>query len=281
MSEESFITEYNAKDRSGVLNFWVRNIHDLIKYRHAIYNFVLSSLRARYRRSTFGFFWSLLSPLFTMIILSVVFSTIFKNPLANFSVYIFSGLLPWTMILNSMLNGAMGLVLAERYLKKVYIPKTIFPIVIVSVEAINFLLSLLSLFLLAVFLGAQVSWSLFFLPFALLLTALFLLGLVMFVSMVNVYFRDLFHIVQVVFTGLFYLTPIVYPLDFISESSFLYFVIRLNPFMYFVELFHSIIYRAELPNLTTWLICFGLMLVSLCVGSIVFLAKEKDVVYRL
>ena len=281
MNKEEFVIEYNATDQSGILNFWSRNARELIKYRHAIYNFVLSSLRARYRRSTFGFLWSLLNPLVTMLILSVVFSTIFKNPLENFSVYIFSGLLPWTMILNSMLNGAMSLVLAERYLKKVYIPKSIFPIVIVSVEAVNFLLSLLSLFLLAVFLGAQTSWALLFLPFALLLTALFLLGLVMFVSMVNVYFRDLFHIVQVVFTGLFYLTPIVYPLEFIPESSFLYFIVKLNPFTYFVELFHSIIYRAELPNLTTWLICAGLILPSLGIGSLVFSAKEKDVVYRL
>lgn len=280
MSEE-FITEYNAEERNNVLSFWVRCARELIKYRYAIFNFVISNLRARYRRSTFGFFWSLLNPLFTMVILSVVFSTIFKNSLANFSIYIFSGLLPWTMIFNSMLNGAMSLVLAERFLKKVYMPKLIFPVVIVSVEAVNFLLSLISLFFLAVFLGAQISFALSMLPFALLLTVLFLLGLVMFVSMVNVYFRDLFHIVQVVFTGLFYLTPIVYPLEFVLDSPILSFIIRLNPFLYFIELFHTIIYRAEMPSLTAWLTCLVLTLLSILIGSLVFSAKEKDAVYRL
>lgn len=281
MAEELFITEYNATEKGGLWSFWSRNARELIKFRHAIYNFAVSSLRARYRRSAFGFLWSLLNPLFTMIILSVVFSTIFKNSLANFSIYIFSGLLPWTMIINSILNGTMTLVVSERFLKKVYMPKLIFPIVVVSVEAINFLLSLLSLFFLAIFFGAKVSWVLLTLPLALLLTVLFLLGLVMLVSMVNVYFRDLFHILQVVFTGLFYLTPIVYPLEFVVNNPLLSFIVKLNPFLYFIELFHSIIYRSELPDLIAWTNCIALTLISLLVGSLIFSAKEKDVVYRL
>jgi ABC-type polysaccharide/polyol phosphate export permease len=281
MKKEAFITEYDAAELGGVWNFLARNARELFRYRHAVINFVVSSLRSRYRRSTIGFFWSLLNPLFTMVIMSVVFSTIFRNPLANFSIYIFSGLLPWTMIFNSMLNGAMSLVQAERYLKKIYIPRLIFPIVIVSVEAVNFLLSLLSLFFLAIFLGAKITWALLILPFALLLTALFLLGLVMAVGMINVYFRDLYHMVQVVFTGLFYMTPIVYPLEFASGNAVMYFIVRMNPFTHFVELFHAIIYRAEFPGASAWLICIALTLASLVIGSLVFSAKEKDVVYRL
>lgn len=276
-----FFTEYDAAKRSGISSFLSRNLRELIGFRHAIYNFVRSGLRARYRRSTIGFFWSLLNPLFTMVIMSVVFSTIFRNSLANFSIYIFSGLLPWTMVFNSMLNGAMSLILAEPYLKKIYIPKLIFPIVVVSIEVVNFLLSLISLFFLAVFLGARISWALLFLPAALLLTAFFLLGLVMAVSMVNVYFRDLFHIIQVIFAGLFYLTPIVYPLDFVSSNSLLYVAVRLNPFTYFVDLFHSIIYRSDFPSLEAWAICLTLTAVSMAFGALVFSAKDKDVIYRL
>ena len=216
-----------------------------------------------------------------MIIMSVVFSTIFKNPLANFSIYIFSGLLPWTLILNSMINGTMTLVSSERYLRKIYIPRVIFPITIVSVEIVNFLLSLISLFLLAIFLGAQISTALLMLPLALLLTALFLLGLVMVISIVNVYFRDMTYIVQVVFTGLFYLTPILYPIEVISGFDALHRIIGLNPLVYFIELFHSIIYRAEFPALSTWLICIGFTLLSLTIGITVFSSKEKDVIYRL
>ena len=279
--KEQYYSEYNAAERSGLLSFLARNARELFAYRYAIYNFVSSNLRARYRRSTMGFFWSLLNPLFTMVILSVVFSTIFKNSLANFSIYIFSGLLPWAMILNGIVNGAMSLVWAERYLKKIYIPKLIFPIVIVSVEVVNFLFSLISMFLLAIFLGAKVTWALVTLPIALLVTALFLLGLTLMVSIINIYFRDLSHIIQVAFAGLFYLTPIVYPVEFLAKGSFLYILVRLNPFFYFVELFHSIIYRAEFPSAVAWLICLSLMLLSLISGLILFSSKEKDVIYRL
>lgn len=275
------VSRFDASERYSFKNFLSRTIRDLFMYRYAILNFVSSNLKARYRRSTIGFFWSLLNPLFTMIIMSVVFSTLFKNPLANFSIYIFSGLLPWTMIFNSMMNGSMSMVLAERYLKKVYIPKMIFPVVVVSVEVVNFMLSLLSMFLLAIFLGAQISWALVSLPAAMLLIAVFLLGLVMVTSMVNVYFRDLSHIVQVVFMGLFYLTPIVYPLEIIESRELLYNVIKLNPFLYFVELFHSIIYRAEFPPVSNWLICVALATVSMLAGLLIFSSKEKDVIYRL
>lgn len=279
--KERNYSEYDAAERGGLISFLSRNVRDLFLYRYAIYNFVNSNLRARYRRSAIGFFWSLLNPLFTMAILSIVFSTIFKNSLANFSIYIFSGLLPWAMIINGIINGAMSLVWAEKYLKKIYIPKLIFPIVVVSVEVVNFLFSLISMFFLAFFLGAKVSLALVTLPVALLVTSLFLLGLVLIVSTINIYFRDLSHIIQVVFAGLFYLTPIVYPIEFLAKSSLLFNIVRLNPFFYFVELFHSIIYRAEFPNVEAWLACLSLTLVSLLVGLSLFSSKEKDVIYRL
>lgn len=273
--------EYNAAERRGVVNFLVRAANDLYVYRFAMYNFITSNLKARYRRSAIGFFWSLLNPLFTMIIMSVVFSTIFKNSLSNFSIYIFSGLLPWAMIYNGMIVGTNALVHSERYLKKVYIPKLLFPCVVLSVEVVNFTFSLASLFLVALFMGAKISWALLLLPAALLATSLFLLGLIMVASMVNAYFRDLQYIVQVVFSALFYLTPIVYPLELISKSTLLYIAVRLNPFMYFVELFHAIIYRAQFPDPAIWFMCIALTVASLTLGVLVFSAREKDVIYRL
>ncbi len=281
MNKETFLIEYNAEKRGGVLSFLSNNFRDILIYRYAILNFISSNMRARYRRSTIGFFWSLLNPLLTMIIISVVFSTLFQSPLANYSIYIFSGLLPWSMILNSVIIGANSMVNAEGYLKKVYIPKIIFPIVVVSGEVINFLLSFLSISILAIFLGAKIGVALLSLPLALLLTVVFLLGIILIVSTVNVYFRDLSHILQVALTGLFYLTPVVYPIELISSTSLLYTFIRLNPLSYFVELFQSIIYRSTFPSASNWLICFTLAFLTLPIGLIIFSSKEKDLIYRL
>lgn len=272
---------YDAAEHSGIKNILIRNFRDLVTYRYAIYNFVSSNLRSRYRRSVLGFLWTLLNPLFTMAILAIVFSTIFQSSAKNFSVYIFSGLLPWSLLSNSMVVGSMSIVAGEAYLKKVYIPKFFFPLITVGVEVVNFLLSLISLFFLAVLLGAKVSWGLLVLPIALLLTAMFIFGLVLIVSIITPYFRDLSHIIQLAFTALFYITPIIYPLEKIENSHLLLIVTKLNPFFYFVNLFHVIIYQAKIPDNVSWLTCLGLTVLSLTIGATVFNSKEKDVVYRL
>lgn len=276
---ETRLAIFDTTENQGTKNFLVRNFRDLFTYRFVLYNLISTNLRARYRRSTIGFLWTLINPLFTMTILAVVFSTIYKLPFADFGVYIFSGLLPWNLILNSILNGSMSLIAAEGYLKKVYVPKIIFPIATVGVEAANFLFSLVSLFLLAVFLGARASWGLLFLPLALMLTLLFILGIILVVTIITVYFRDLFHILQIVFVGLFYLVPIVYKKEFFGSNLLI--VLQLNPFFYFIQLFQQSIYEAKIPDASLWLTCSILMIVSLTVGLLVFKLKEKDVIYRL
>lgn len=280
-NDKTHLSIFDSTEHRGIKNRLTRNFRDLVTYRYAIYNFISSNLRARYRRSALGFLWTLLNPLFTMGIMAIVFSTIFQSPIKNFSIYIFSGLLPWTLISNSMIIGSMSLVVGEGYLKKVYVPRFLFPLVTVGVEVVNFLLSLISLFFVALLLGAKISWALLTLPFALLLTALFILGLVLIASILTVYFRDLSHIIQISFTALFYLTPIIYPVEFLSKSPLLMTVIKWNPFFYFVELFHTIIYQAKVPGDSLWLISLGLTIVSLALGFVVFSSREKDVIYRL
>jgi ABC-2 type transport system permease protein/lipopolysaccharide transport system permease protein len=270
---------FDSVENRGIKNFLLRNIRDLITYRFVLYNLVNTNLRARYRRSAIGFLWTLINPLFTMTILAVVFSTIYKLPFADFGIYIFSGLLPWSLISNSILNGSMSLITAEGYLKKVYVPRLIFPIATVGVEAANFLFSLTSLFVLALILGARASWGLLFLPVALLLMLLFVLGVILTVCIITVYFRDMFHILQIVFVGLFYLVPIVYKKEFFRGGLLI--VLQLNPFFYFIQLFQQIIYEARIPELSLWLVCSILTGVSLIIGLLVFKSKEKDIIYRL
>lgn len=278
---EANLSIYDSSEHRGIKHFITRNFRDLITFRYAIYNLISSNLRARYRRSAIGFLWSLLNPLFSMAIMSIVFSTVFQNKIEHYSIYIFSGLLPWNLISSSIVGGSISIVLGEGFLKKIYVPRFVFPLVTVGVEVVNFLLSLFSLFFLAILLGAKLSWGLLMLPFALLLTAFFLLGLVLIISILTVFFRDLTHIIQIAFTGLFYLTPIVYQIALVANNPLLLMVIKLNPFFYFVDLFHIIIYQASIPDTSLWLTCLGLTVLSLILGLTTYNAKEKDVIYRL
>lgn len=278
-SHHQFVNEFDASKRSGLIDFVSRNIRELTVYRYALFNFISTNLSSRYRRSAIGFLWSLLNPLFTMVIMALVFSSLYKFPFSQFSLYLFSGLLPWNLITSSLLGGSMSIINAESYLKKVYIPKIIFPLVTLGVEITNFLFSLISLFVLSLFFGAKLGWSILLLPFALLLLALFILGGILLLSILTVFFRDLSHILQIGLFGLFYLTPILYPISLLSGN--LLNLIKLNPFYYFINLFHLIVYEAVLPGWPDWAACIGLTALSLTLGVLVFQKKEQDVIYRL
>lgn len=270
---------FDSQKRISALQFFVQSLREMYTYRFALVNFISSTLSARYRRSFLGFLWSLLNPLLTMLIMGGVFSTLFKQPFSEFSLYLFSGLLPWNMVSSSLLIGGSSIVTAEGYLKKIYSPKVMYPIAAVGVEVVNFVLSLFGLFILALLWGAKLSWALFLLPLALTLLALFILGLVFTLSIAVVYFRDLTHIIQILLMGLFYLTPIMYPVDFLSGQ--LLTLIKFNPFYYFIQLFHTIIFQHSVPDLSNWLVCLLLGFLSFVVGVFVFAAKDKDVIYRL
>ncbi|HRJ55184.1 MAG TPA: ABC transporter permease [Anaerolineales bacterium] len=274
-----FVNDFDASKQRGLIDFVSRNVRELNVYRYALYNFVSTNLSSRYRRSTIGFLWSLLNPLFTMVIMALVFSSLYKLPFSQFSLYLFSGLLPWNLITASLLGGSMSIINAESYLKKVYLPKIIFPLVTLGVEITNFLFSLISLFILSLFFGAELGWSILLLPLALLLLALFILGGILLLSILTVFFRDLSHILQIALLGLFYLTPILYPTSLLSGN--LLNLIKLNPFYYFINLFHLIVYEATFPGWSEWVACIVLTVLSLTLGVLVFQKKEQDVIYRL
>jgi ABC-type polysaccharide/polyol phosphate export permease len=280
VSQQSYVSIFDAKRKKIGFFSAIEIISGAIRYRYVLFNLVGTSLRARYRRSLLGFLWSLLNPLFTMVILSVVFSTIYKLPFTDFGVYIMSGLLPWNLVSNSLMGGATSFIGAEGYLKKVYLPKQIFPMAVLGVELVNFLLSLISLFAFAILLGAKPGLAWLALPPVLLLISIFLFGLILVISVGTVYFRDLSHILQIGLTGLFYLTPIVYPASFVLETK-LRILILVNPFYYFIEIFHLIISNSVFPPLEMWLVCIFLSTISFGIGVFIFYKKENDIIYRL
>ncbi len=114
-------------------------VTELFKYRYALKSAVIVNLKRRYRRSSLGFAWSLLNPLLTMAVLALMFGTIFHQKYQTFSVYVFSALLPWNFIAQTMLQSTESFVNNESFLKRVVLPKTFFPLVTVCTEMVNFL----------------------------------------------------------------------------------------------------------------------------------------------
>jgi ABC-2 type transport system permease protein/lipopolysaccharide transport system permease protein len=273
------IKTYDSKKLPNLFGYLAKAIRELSVYRYAYFNFVTNSLSTRYRRSVLGFFWTLINPLINLTILAVVFSLVFKQEIRVFGVYIFSALSPWTFISGSINQSPMSFISAESYLKKVYVPKFLFPLTLVSVEGINFFFSMASIYIIFVFLGSKLSWVMLFSPIAMLLTFLFVLGVAMTVGVMNVYFRDISHIVQVVMSAVFYTIPIMYPISMIPDKYRILFT--LNPFYHFIHLFRVLLYDAVLPTPMEWLVPLGIALVSLLIGFYVLMKQDLDLVFRL
>jgi ABC-type polysaccharide/polyol phosphate export permease len=256
-----------------------REIQSLWRYRACLPTFVANNLKRRYQRSVLGFIWSLLNPLLMMTIMTLVFSVFFKRDPRDFALYVFSGLLPWSFMTATMTAGCGSIVEAESFLKKLPVSKLVFPLVLASTETANFFLSLVALAILGLALGLPFHLSALALPLAVLPIIAFTFGVTMFLAVITVYFRDIAHIVGVALGGLFYLTPILYPLNAVPEHIRVFY--GLNPFFHLINVLRVVISDGRLPTVNEWACAWALALVALLTGMTVYLWRERDIIYRL
>jgi ABC-2 type transport system permease protein/lipopolysaccharide transport system permease protein len=261
------------------LAFVARMSAELRHIKFALASFIINNLRRRYRRSVLGFAWSLLNPLLTMIVLTLVFSLLFKSSPRDFAMHLFTGLLPWMFVSDSITNGSLSIVTSEAFLKKVYIPKMFFPLVSVGTEAVNFGLSMVSMIILGFCLGMHIGSTILLAPLAILLLFGFSYSVSLLLAIGTVYFRDLTHIVKICLSAAFYLVPIIYPLAQIPEPYRKYFL--LNPMYYFINLFRLTINDCRIPTLLDWAIPTASMLIVFTMAMYTLMKTEKDLIYRL
>jgi ABC-type polysaccharide/polyol phosphate export permease len=248
-------------------------LRDFYKYRELIWALAMKELRIRYKRSSLGFLWALLNPLLMMVILTVVFSTVMRIPVKNYAVFLISALLPWTFFSQALTYSAESIVGNGELLKKVAVPKAVFPVAAVISNAINFGLSLLPLLVILAVLRFpfHVTWA--FVPVAFIALLLFTMGCGFIFSAANVYFRDVSHIVQLLLTAWFYVSPVIYSLDFVPARFQPLF--RLNPMLYMLNGFRDPIYYGSLPSLGLITASLGIGTIALLVGYAIF-ARHQD-----
>ncbi|TCG09491.1 hypothetical protein BZM27_05360 [Paraburkholderia steynii] len=240
---------------------------------------VAQQLLARYRRTVFGYLWTILNPLMMMAVSAVVFSHIFRFGLRDYAIFLFAGTVPWNLFSGCIVQAGGAIVSNESLIKKVYLPKIVFPVATASGCLLDSLFGLVALFVIALIVGAHASWALFFLPISFLLLYVFAIGAVLIVAVLMVYFRDLQHLIGVLLQALFFLTPIMYQPEALSPR--LQYFIRFNPLFYFVDLFRAPIYRSQFPAADTIAIALALAAVSFVVGLRIFRSCEHKLIFRL
>jgi ABC-type polysaccharide/polyol phosphate export permease len=248
-----------------------RNLRALVRYRGLIQTLVTRDLKARYRGSVLGFFWSFINPLFLLLIYSFVFSTVLpraEDPdLEPYALFMFCGILPWTWFSSSILESSSVLISGGNLIKKVLFPAEVLPVVTVVANLVHFLLGLpiLLAFLLA---WGKLKPSAFFLPVPLAVQFLLTLGLCLFLSALTVHFRDLMNILGHVLHLWFFATPVLYALSEVPPR--LQVVLRLNPMAYVLTAYQQILFTGSFRPGRGLLVAALLAVLVFALGAFVF-----------
>jgi ABC-type polysaccharide/polyol phosphate export permease len=244
------------------------------RYRFLLWQLIQRDFKSKYKRSVLGILWTLLNPLLTMMVLTIVFSNLFRFDIPNFPVYLLSGQIIFGFFSEST-NTSMGSIIGGgSMIKKIYIPKYIFPLSRVLSSLVNLLLALLAFLLVAGITRSPIYWTIVLLPIPLFYTFLFSLGVGMFLSAATVFFRDLSYLYGIVLTAWTYLTPIFYPATIIPEN--LRFILTLNPMAHFIQYFRNVALYGTLPDLWQNIVCLSCSCVALLLGTYAFMRKQDQ-----
>ena len=245
----------------------------LYKYRSLLYQLVRRDFKAKYKRSVLGVVWSVLNPLATMLVMTIVFSTIFRFDIENFPVYLLSGQVIFTLF-SETTNMCMSTVLGSAALiKKVNVPKYIFPLSKALSSLVNFAFSLIALLLVMLVTRAPLHFSMLAILLPIFYVFVFSLGVGMLLASVMVFFRDISYLYGILLTALSYLTPLFYPISIIPEKA--RWLISVNPMYHLVECFRTVAIYGGLPSAWQNIVCLLLAVLSLGAGLLAFY-KNQD-----
>jgi lipopolysaccharide transport system permease protein len=237
------------------------NLEKLLRYRGLITSLVARDLKARYRGSVLGFFWSFVNPLLLLLIYSFVFTKIMPNTTPGvkpYTLFMFSGILPWTWFSSSLLEASGSLIAGGNLIKKVLFPAEVLPIVSVLANMVNFFLGLPILILfLVIYQHLPNPWNLLWFPVVVIVQLVFTLALALAVAALAVHFRDVRDILSNLLTLWFFATPIIYPWFQPEVQSFKGFF-NLNPFTHIAVSYQEILFFNNGPvGHWKWLLSLG------------------------
>ena len=247
-----------------------KNLYD---YRELLKTNITKDVGGKYKKSFLGVLWSFVNPLLQIMVYAFVFQVILKSNIENYAVYLCCGLIPWQYFSSVILRVAATIIDNGNIIKKVYFPREILPISLVSSEGINFLISTIIILGFVIFGGIGLSINVLWYFLIVAIQYIVSIGIAFLVSSLTVYFRDLMHILGIVMQLMFYATPIVYAVDAVPENF--QWLVKLNPMTYLINGYRDIFYNKSMPDFHGLLIAFIMGIILIAVGYLVFRKLEK------
>jgi len=247
-----------------------RNLEEIYKFRALIFALTARHIRARYRGSALGFLWSFLNPLCLIAVYTLVFRHYIRFETQEYyPLFLLTGLLPWIWFSGGILEATSSISSGGNLITKAMFPPQVLPTVAVLTHLINFLFALPILIVFLFVAGKEFSVSLIFLPVVVLLQMILMLGVSYLLSALNVLYRDVQHILGNIFSLLFFLTPVIYPISTIPEKHRST-IALLNPLAPLMEMYRQVVLENSFPDplMFVWLLSLGLL--AFAVGNLVF-----------
>ncbi len=246
---------------------------ELYNYRELIKTSVKKDVGGKYKHSFLGVLWSFVNPLLQIAVYAIIFPLIMRSNIPNYTVFMVCGLIPWNFFATVLNRATYTMIENGNIIKKVYFPRSILPLSMVTSETVNFLISTIIIIAFSLIYGMGLSVYMLLYPILLVIQYILLLGISYILSSITVFFRDLQHIVGVIMQLLFYATPVVYSIDTIPANY--QWILKLNPMTYIIEGYRNIVYYQTMPDMKKIGIVLVLGIVLTIIGYFIFNKLQK------
>ena len=247
----------------------IQTVKEIWAYRSMIRSLVHKDLRGRYQASVLGFLWTFIVPLCQLLVYTVVFSIILRSTVEKFYLYLFVALIPWNFFSACLTGGSSCVIQQQSLVNKIYFPREVVPVAYVTSSFVNMLYCEIVVFAVALFSGVHFSLvGILCLPVVMAVEYILALGITMIMSAVDVYFRDLEHILGIISMAWMFMTPIMYDLSIVPDR--LKPIFQLNPMTSIVTAYRDILYAGGVPKLETLGVSLGMGILFLVIGFLVF-----------
>ncbi len=255
--------------------FESRRVHSMWQYKDLFWQLTFREIKARYNQSVLGYAWAILVPLLNLLVLSIVFSHLFKVPTGSipYPIYLFVALVPWIFLTNSI-SAATGSIMSNASLiTKVKLPREIIPFSAISAKMIDLLLTSLILIFFLILYQIRFHPSLIFVPLVFIIQLILMVGISLILSATNVFFRDVENVLGVFLTIWMYLTPVIYSPELIPADLKMLFY--LNPMTGIIDAYRNTILFGTGPDWSSFAYSGTLAFVVLILGYIYFKTRDK------
>lgn len=254
-------------------------LHGFTKYQPLLRELVKRDIKVRYRHSVLGMLWTVLNPLLNMLVMTFIFSSMFKMSVDNFALYVMIGNIIYSFTAESTSAGMNSIVWNASLIKKVYIPKYLFPLSNILSCLVNFVFSFAAMLIVMLFTGAKFHPVMITVWIPLLYLMIFCCGLALFLCAINVFFRDIRHLYGVFLSIWMYMSAVFYSVDFMPPEIIQ--IIEMNPLYQYISFFRSIIMYGIFPGIEQNLFCIVWSLSSFIVGSVFFYKLQNKFILHI